>query len=296
MELYTLKVFMTVATERSFSRAAEILLRSQPAITQAVQKLEREFGEQLLDRTARDLTLTDSGRLVMGFCHRFENLERELWDAYAELRDVAAGRLVIGASETTSFYLMPHLVSFRERYPKVKVQVRRSRSARLPAQVIDGDLEFGVVTHDPEDSRLESCVVCKDRLVLVLSPQHPLANREVVSIQDLGEESFIVHNVISPYHDVVASAFQKAKVALNMDIEMPTVDTIRMMVSRNRGVAFLPRVCVEQDLEQGLLKEVKVRELKVEREVRLVFPSCRVLSHAAKAFLYIVMGAQGPGA
>jgi DNA-binding transcriptional LysR family regulator len=178
----------------------------------------------------------------------------------------------------------------------VKVQVRRSRSARLPAQVIDGDLEFGVVTHDPEDSRLESCVVCKDRLVLVLSPQHPLANREVVSIQDLGEESFIVHNVISPYHDVVASAFQKAKVALNMDIEMPTVDTIRMMVSRNRGVAFLPRVCVEQDLEQGLLKEVKVRELKVEREVRLVFPSCRVLSHAAKAFLYIVMGAQGPGA
>jgi len=84
---------MTVATERSFSRAAEILLRSQPAITQAVQKLEREFGEQLLDRTARDLTLTDSGRLVMGFCHRFENLERELWDAYAELRDVAAGRL-----------------------------------------------------------------------------------------------------------------------------------------------------------------------------------------------------------
>jgi len=153
-----------------------------------------------------------------------------------------------------------------------------------------------VVTHDPEDSRLESCVVCKDRLVLVLSPQHPLANREVVSIQDLGEESFIVHNVISPYHDVVASAFQKAKVALNMDIEMPTVDTIRMMVSRNRGVAFLPRVCVEQDLEQGLLKEVKVRELKVEREVRLVFPSCRVLSHAAKAFLYIVMGAQGPGA
>ena len=293
MELYTLKVFMTVATERSFSRAAEILLRSQPAITQAVQKLEREFGEQLLDRTARDLTLTDSGRLVVGFCRRFENLERELWDAYAELRDVAAGRLVIGASETTSFYLMPYLVSFRERYPKVKVQVRRSRSARLPSQVIDGDLEFGVVTYDPGDSRLESRIVCTDHLALVVSPLHPLANRQGVSIHDLGDESFIVHNVPSPYHDAVVSAFQQAKVALKMDIEMPTVETIRMMVSRNKGVAFLPKVCVEQDLEQGRLKEVKVRELKVEREVRLVFPSHRVLSHAAKAFLYIVVGPQG---
>jgi DNA-binding transcriptional LysR family regulator len=134
--------------------------------------------------------------------------------------------------------------------------------------------------------------VCTDHLALVVSPQHPLAKREVVSIQDLGKESFIVHNVVSPYHDVVVSAFQKAQVALNMDIEMPTIETIRMMVSRNQGVALLPKMCVEQDLEQGLLKEVRVRELKVEREVRLIFPTCRVLSHSAKAFLYIVLGPQ----
>ena len=288
MELYTLKVFMTVATERSFSRAAEILLRSQSAITQSVQKLERDLGDQLLDRTARDLTLTDSGRVVLGFCRRFENLERDLVDALTELRDVAAGRLVIGANETTSLYLMPHLVNYRERYPKVKVQVRQARSARVPSLVIDGDLEFGVVAYDPEDSRLESSVIGKDHLALVMSPQHPLAARDAVSIDDLGGESFIVHNVTAPYQDAIAGAFQKAKVPLHMDVEMPTVETIRMMVSHNRGVAFLPYKCAEQDLEQGVLKEVAVRDLEVRREIRLVYPSGRVLSHAAKAFLYLV--------
>jgi len=91
----------------------------------------------------------------------------------------------------------------------------------------------------------------------------------------------------------VLKAFQRAKVPLNMDVEMPTVETIRMMVARNEGVAFVPKMCVEQDLEQGLLKEVKVEELNVERKIRLIFPARRVLSHAAQAFLEIVKGPEG---
>jgi DNA-binding transcriptional LysR family regulator len=293
MELYNLKVFMTVATERSFSRAAEILQRTQPAITLAVQKLERDLGEKLLDRGGRELTLTDSGRVVLEHSRRFGNLEQELQNALAELRDVAAGRLVIGANETTSLYLMQHILDYRQRYPKVKVQVRRSLSSKIPAQVIDGDLEFGVITYDPDDERLDSYVLCQEHLAFVVGPQHRLAKQKVVSIQDLGGESFVAHNVISPYRDVVLRAFQKAKVPLNMDVEMPTVETIRIMVARNEGVAFLPGMCVERDLKNGDLKEVKVRELAAEREIRLVFPACRILSHAAKAFVYIVMGPKG---
>lgn len=284
---------MTVANERSFSRTAEILQRTQPAITLAVQKLERDIGEKLLDRTGRDLTLTDAGRVVLEYSRRFDNLERELQNSLVELRDVAAGRLVIGANETTSLYLMQHIVNYRRRYPKVKVQVRRSSSNRIPMQVIDGDLEFGVISYDPEDERLDSCVLCRDHLAFVVGPEHRLAKQEAVSIQELGAESFVAHQMISPYRDTVVKAFQRAKVPLNMDVEMPTVETIRMMVARNEGVAFLPGMCVERDLKNGELKEVKVHELSVEREVRLVFPACRVLSHAAKAFNYIVMGATG---
>jgi DNA-binding transcriptional LysR family regulator len=127
----------------------------------------------------------------------------------------------------------------------------------------------------------------------VVSPAHRFAQREQVSIRELGMETFIAHNVLSPYREVVLKAFQRAKVPLNMDVEMPTVETIRMMVARNEGVAFVPKMCVEQDLEQGLLKEVKVEELNVERKIRLIFPARRVLSHAAQAFLEIVKGPEG---
>ena len=293
MELYPLKVFLTVATERSFSRAGEKLLRTQPAISLAVQRLEHELGEKLLDRTGREMILTDAGKIVLEFCRRFENLEREMENSLAELRDMASGRLVIGANETTSLYLMQHIVSYRRQYPKVKVQVRRSLSSRIPAQLIDGDLELGVITYDPEDDRLESKVIFSDHLCFLVSPAHRFAHRESVSIRELGMETFIAHNVFSPYRDIVLKAFQRAKVPLNMDVEMPTVETIRKMVARNEGVAFLPKMCVEHDFEQGTLKEVRVEELSMERKIRLIYPARRALSHAARAFLEIVIG---PGA
>ncbi|HYP12894.1 MAG TPA: LysR family transcriptional regulator substrate-binding protein, partial [Bryobacteraceae bacterium] len=206
----------------------------------------------------------------------------------AELRDNAAGRLVIGANESTSLYLLQHIESYRSMYPKVRVQVRRSLSSKVPTQLIDGDLELGVISYDPEDERLVSSVIYTDHLAFVVSPQHRFARRKSISISELGMETFIAHNVISPYRDVVVREFQRHKVALNMDVEMPTVETIRKLVQRNEGVAFLPRMCVEQEIEQKTLREVKVPELSVERKIRLVYPARRALSHAARAFLEVV--------
>lgn len=288
MELYSLKVFLAVATERSFSRAGEKLLRTQPAVSLAVQRLETQLGEKLIDRSGKDLLLTDAGRIVMEYARRFENLEREMETSLAELRDNSTGRLIIGANESTSLYLLRHIESYRRMYPKVKVQVRRTLSSRIPAQLIDGDLELGVISYDPDDERLHSQVIYTDHLAFVVSPKHRYARREAVTIAELGMETFVAHNVVSPYREVVLREFQRHKVPLNMDVEMPTVETIRLMVQRNEGVAFLPRMCVEQDVEQGSLAEVKVTELAVERKIRLVYPARRALSHAAKAFLEVV--------
>jgi DNA-binding transcriptional LysR family regulator len=104
-------------------------------------------------------------------------------------------------------------------------------------------------------------------------------------------ETFIAHHDLSPYREKVINEFQRHKVALNMDVEMPTVEAIRKLVQRGEGVAFLPRMCVEQELEQGTLREVTVEELNVERKIHLVHPARRGLSHAAKAFLEVVRGA-----
>jgi DNA-binding transcriptional LysR family regulator len=288
MEFHPLKVFLSVATEKSFSRAAEKLTRTQPAVSLAVQRLEGELGEKLIDRSAKELLLTDAGRIVLDFARRFENLERDMETALAELRDNSAGRLAIGANESTSLYLLKYIQSYRHLYPRVKVQVRRSLSSRIPAQLVDGDLELAMLTFDPSDDRLVSTVIYSDHLAFVVSPHHRFAGQESVSITELGMETFIAHNVVSPYREMVIREFQRHKIPLNMDVEMPTIETIRKMVQRNEGVAFLPRMCVEQEIEQEMLHEVHVPELYLERKIRLVYPAKRALSHAAKAFLELV--------
>jgi DNA-binding transcriptional LysR family regulator len=292
VELYALQVFLTVATEKSFSRAAEKLLRTQPAVSLALQRLEQELGERLIDRSGRELILTDAGRTVLDYARRFQSLKLELDNSLAELRDNSAGRLIIGANESTSLYLLRHIERYRALYPRIKVQVRRSLSSKLPNELLDGNLELGVISYDPSDERLSSKVIYTDALAFVVSPKHRLANRKTVSIGELEAENFIAHNVVSPYREVVIKQFQAHKVPLRMDVEMPTIETIRKLVQSNQGVAFLPRMCVEQEIEQGLLREVKVKELHVERKIRLIYPTRRVLSHAARAFLEVVRGRQ----
>jgi DNA-binding transcriptional LysR family regulator len=288
MELSTLRVFMTVANERSFSRAAERLERTQPAVSLALQRLESELGEKLLDRSAKDVVLTDAGRAVLEYARRFQNLESELENSMAELRDHSAGRLVIGANESTGLYLLRHIERYRRMYPKVKVQVRRSFSSRIPAEIMDGNLELGVISYQPRDERLRSRVIFTDSLAFVVSPKHRLAKRTTVPISELGDETFVAHNVLSPYRDIVLRAFQNRSVRLNMDIEMPTVEMIRWMVEENQGVAFLPRMCVEQEIAEKRLVAVRVPEVEVERKIYLVQPSRRAVSYAADAFLQLV--------
>src|SRR5579871_6718190 len=126
MELHSLRVFLTVASEKSFSRAAEKLLRTQPAISLSIQRLEVELGEKLIDRSAKDLLLTDAGKIVLDYARRFENMQGELENSLAELRDKSSGRLTIGANESSTLYLLDHIERFRVKYPRVKVQIRRS--------------------------------------------------------------------------------------------------------------------------------------------------------------------------
>jgi DNA-binding transcriptional LysR family regulator len=288
MDLSTLAVFRTVAAEQSFSRAAVKLARTQPAVSLAIKRLERDVGETLIDRTGRQPRLTDAGKVVLDHARRFENLSGELRLALVELRDNATGRLLIGANESATLYLLPLISRYRQRYPRVKVQVRRCQSSKIPTEIVEGDLELGVVSYEPSDSRLTSRIIYTDHLACVVSPQHRLARRRSVTIADLGMETFIGHIVVSPYKEVVVREFERLKVPLNRDLEMPTVEAIRKMVQRNEGISFLPRMCVEDEIAQGTLREIQVKGLMAERKIRLVHPAGRTLSHAARAFLALL--------
>ena len=281
-------MFRTVAEEGSFSRAAQKLMRTQPAISLALKRLEADLGAQLIDRSSRSLVLTDAGGLVLDYTKRFEGLDRQLRRALTELHGLNAGKLTIGANESTALYLLKHLEAFRRRHSRVNVELRRSLSSRIPDAVREGAIELGAISYDPKDPRLTVFEFYNDRLTFVVSPQHRLSRQRKVGIRELSAETFIAHNVVSPYRARVIEAFRTHQAPLNMAVEMPTIETIRRLVQRNLGVAFLPKMCVEQEIKNGSLKEVAVRELAMERKIRLVYSARRKLSQAAGAFLKLV--------
>ena len=288
MNLGLLHLFETVAEEGSFSRAGQKLYRSQPAISLAIKRLEEDLGTRLIDRTSRTLHLTDAGREVSAYAKQLLAIERKMRVALSELRDLRAGKLVIGANESTALYLLGHVETYRLRHPGIRVELRRSLSSQIPEAVLAGSLELGAISYDPSDPRLRAFRLYRDRLTFVVSPAHRFAGRVRVGIGDLGKETFIAHNVVSPYRARVIEAFRRHQVPLNMEIEMPTIETIRRLVQRNLGVAFLPKMCVERQIDSGALREVEVEELSLERTIRVVYPARRSLSQASLAFLELV--------
>ena len=290
MELSQLDTFLMVATEGSFSRAGKKLLRTQPAVSLALKRLESELGEKLVDRSSKELVLTDAGRLVLDYARRFSNVRRELRNAISELRDKQAGKLTIGANESTALYLITHIEKFRRLYPRVKVEIRRSLSRHIPEEVLAGTLDLGAISYQPAGGELASTVIYNDALAFVVSPSHRFAGRREVSLQELGMETFIAHNVVSPFRQKVLETFEQHDVPLHMDIEMPTIETIKKLVQLNLGVAFLPKMCVEPEVASRALVEVGVKEMHVERKIRLVQPAKRPLSYAGQAFLTVVQG------
>ncbi len=288
MDLSLLETFRTVVEEGGFSAAGQKLLRTQPAVSLALKRLENELGEKLIDRSSRSLVLTDAGGAVLEYAQRFDGLKRELQNALAELRDKRAGKLTIGANESTALYLLVHIERYRRLYPGVKVEIRRSLSSRIPEALLAGSLDLGAISYDPGDPKLVTAEIYTDALTFVVSPTHRFADRQEVNITELGMETFIAHNVVSPYRATVIDIFRRHQVALNMEVEMPTIETIRRLVQLNLGVAFLPKMCVEQEIAAGILREVAVRQIQVERKIRLAYPAKRQLSHAADAFLELV--------
>ncbi len=287
MEISQLEVFLAVAREGGFSRAAEKLFRTQSAVSQAIRKLESEIGEPLFDRSTRDGIMTDAGRVLQEYAERLLNLRENAREALTELRELQKGRLVVGANEFTALYLLRVLAEFRRLHPAIRVVVQRSLGSHIPDDVRRHNYEFGVLTYDPQDPELASVVVYSDELIFVVPPQHPLARESQVSIRQLGAESFVAHIVPSPYREKVIQAFEKHKTPLHMGVELPTLQAIKRFVAMGNGVAFLPVISVEDEIARGELVRIPVQELRVHRKLRLIYRKSAALSHAGRAFLKI---------
>jgi DNA-binding transcriptional LysR family regulator len=297
MELTQLETFLAVAEERSFSRAALRLNRTQPAVSQVIRKLEESLGETLFDRAARDGSMTAAGVLLHDYALRLLALRREATSALGELKSLERGQLQLAANEYTCMYLLPAIDAFRREFPHVNVTVHRMLASRIPEELNLRTFEIGVISYRPDAAQFRTIAVYGDSLALIVSPKHPLARAERVSINDLGREDFIAHHVASPLRRKVIEAFQRYRTPLNMGIELPTIEAIKRFVAMGNGVALVPHLAVARELEIGDLVSVTVDELEMKRVLRLVLRRQATLSYAARSFLKTVRSMaedQGP--
>ena len=191
MELTQLEFFVMVVEQGSFSKAAVRVYRTQPAVSIAIKRLEEEIGAPLFDRSQKTPTLTDAGQLVYDYAQRILSLRDQAQDVVSELRSLQRGRVRIGANESTSLYLLPHLIlEYRALHPNVKVEIFRHVSERLPREVLDRNVDVALLAYEPEDSDLESFPILQDELVLIMNPDHPLAKSQSVKIKEFGQGVF----------------------------------------------------------------------------------------------------------
>lgn len=286
MEMTQLEFFLQVIAEGSFSKAADAVGRTQPAVSIAIRRLEEEVGAPLFDRSQKTPTLTEAGLAIQDYAQRILTLRDQARGAVAELRELKRGLVRVGANESTSLYLLPQVIlSFREKHPDVKVEIYRHVSERLPREVLERNVDFAVLAFEPTDRDLESFCVLRDELSLILNPEHPLAKRKEVTVEELGRESFLAHNVRTASRNKVIEVFAEHHTPLNITLELATVETIKRFVQLNVGLAFVPHMCVREELERGTLATVPVKGLTYVRTLWATHRRSATHSHAATAFL-----------
>lgn len=288
MDLGELNVFATVAREQSFSRAAEKLYRTQPAVSLAIRKLEDSIGQPLFVRGSRPVRLTDAGTFLREYAERLLNLREEITKGLIDLAGLERGELSLGVNESSIHALLPALAEFQKQHANVRIRVHRTYSRDIPREVLNYRLDLGAVSFVPREAQLAATEIFRDELCFVVPPRHRLAKRRSVEVTDLGEETFIAHIVESPFRRRVIELFARHHTPLNMRVELPTIESIKRFVQMGAGVAIVPRMCVRWELERKLLVQVRIRQLKMPRHLYLIARRGARASHAALELIRIL--------
>jgi DNA-binding transcriptional LysR family regulator len=272
MDLVQLEHFLAVADERTFTRAAERVFRTQPALSQSIKKLEMELGSTLFVRDNGNVSLTEAGNLLSDYAHRMLKLRDEATRSIAQLQNLGAGTLSIAAHESAALYLLPKaILNFLQLFPDVKIKVNRARLDEVPRMVLDREVQIGFVKEAPAFQELQAIDVHSDRMALIASPKHRLLERTKVSFKDLDGIPFVVHHLCSSTEEVVLRLFRQNGIRCHVVAELWSFENVKSFVLENVGLAIVPRITVMDELRTGSLIEIGLPELNFHRGTVMTF-------------------------
>jgi DNA-binding transcriptional LysR family regulator len=289
MDLLQLEHFLAVVEEKTFTRAAERVSRTQPAISQSIKKLEEEIGAPLFARDVHDISLTEAGTVLADYARRMVRLRDDAMRQLGELKSLSAGTLAIAAHESAAVYLLPGpLRQYLQRFPEIKVGIYRSRLTEIPRQVMDREVDVGFVKEEPAFHELRSMEVHADEMVLIASPRHPLASRPAVRLRDLDREPFVLHHLCASTEQKILRLFDEHRTRCHIVAELWSFENIKSFVQEDVGLAIVPRITVQPELREGSLVEVPVPEIRIPRRTLMVYREQGYLSESARELIKIV--------
>jgi DNA-binding transcriptional LysR family regulator len=294
MDFEQLKTFMEVSRLRSFSRAAEKLSVTQPAISAQIRSLENEVGARLFDRDGGKVTFTAAGRVFEPFAEHVLQCHAHIGTTIAELHRSPRGEIAISANEATSLYVLPSVFAqFKREYTRVSLKIVRADRAKTIESVLNREVDFGIVSLPVKDSRLLVDVIHKDEVVLVAPNAHPLAAREQVILPEILQYPLLLPKQ-GRQREQLDELFRAHDAQPRVAMEVESSELLKRLVAAGLGMGFLPRAVVSADERAGLLRVLRVDGLRISRELALVYRKEKALTRAGQAFLEIATGRARP--
>jgi DNA-binding transcriptional LysR family regulator len=284
MELDQITAFLEVARQKSFSRAAEKLYRTQPAISAQIRALEQECGHKLFDRLGRHVVLTRPGEVLFEHGERLAALHQEVLQRVKESDGQASGRLVVGANEATCLYVLPLVFAeFKRQHPQVAVSIYRNFSHKILQKMAEHQVDIGIVTLPLSQGNLKIIPFHEDDLLVVLPPSHRFAKKSSIKLDDLAGEPLIFPKG-GHTRELLDKLFRKYRDTLQISMELASVETIKKFVGAGLGISLLSRSYAEMEMRTGALKLIPLQGVELRRRLALVYRTDRHLSRAAQAF------------
>ncbi len=276
MENFRLKVFRVVATRLNFSRAAEELLLTQPAVTQQIKALENEYGVALFDRVGGHISLTASGKALLPYALRLKEISDEASVAVANASGTLGGQLAVGASQTIGQYLLPAMVAgFLRENPHVSVSARSGNTDAILAALTEHTIDLALIEGPAARKDVRTQPFMQDYMVLVVPASHEWAEQEVDS-SALKQVPLLTREFGSGSRRVVERALNKAGIKLRdlkIRMELDSTEGLLSAVEAGLGVAFVSRWAVRNQLALGTLKIARVRGVNLSRTLSIAYPA-----------------------
>ncbi|MEW6332300.1 MAG: LysR family transcriptional regulator [Pseudomonadota bacterium] len=284
LTLRQLKVFESVARHLNYTRAAEELFLTQPAVSMQVKQMEESLGVALFEQLGKRIHLTEAGQEVLGYARRVTQQLDELETVLNRIKGLAGGKLRISVATTANYFIPTLLGTFSRRYPEVTVSLDVTNRETLLQQLSENTVDLVIMGQPPSGLDVEAEVFMENPLVIVAPPGHPLAQQKKIPLKRLQEEVFLVREPGSGTRSAMERFFAEREIHLKTGMEVGSNEAIKQSVQAGLGLGLLSRATIEQELELKRLVELDVAEFPIMRHWYVVHRKGKRLSGAAEAF------------